>query len=240
MPMTLEQSIQFSRDQVVLWANGASNWRSQNNSGRELCCLYNALRQSLSVAVSDYDTPQAGIDYLKTEFKPSIFDRTFELIRELHINNSARTENICAQGLTELVMTVHAAWLLSLFSEAREIASVCVDEKQMRFYQSDVLWRDYARGISAVAHAGQFTPQEKKYKGYDCHWATYLQLMADICAGINISPAIALVDQSFSQRNRDKRLLGDGLDGDGMFPVKWDFRKHSLLMAAEHNTIDAR
>jgi hypothetical protein len=34
-------------------------------------------------------------------------------------------------------------------------------------------------------------------------------------------------------------LIGDGLDGDGMFPVKWDFRKHSLLLAAARNAANA-
>jgi hypothetical protein len=60
-------------------------------------------------------------------------------------------------------------------------------------------------------------------------------MMADICAGNDVSAAITKVDQSFSQRNHDKRLISDGLDGDGTFPVKWDFRKHSLLQAAKHN-----
>jgi hypothetical protein len=101
------------------------------------------------------------------------------------------------------------------------------------------LWRDYSRGVAAVARARQFAPRQKKYNGYDRHWATYLQLMADICAGNDLSSSIALVDQSFAQRNSDKRLIGDGLDGDGMFPVKWDFRKHSLLPAAEHNAANA-
>ena len=36
-------------------------------------------------------------------------------------------------------------------------------------------------------------------------------------------------DESFTQRDHDKRLIGDGLDGDGVAPVNWDFRKKSLL-----------
>jgi hypothetical protein len=47
-------------------------------------------------------------------------------------------------------------------------------------------------------------------KGYARNWATHLQLMADICAGNDLSPAISLVDRSFSQRNRDKRLTAQG------------------------------
>jgi hypothetical protein len=59
--------------------------------------------------------------------------------------------------------------------------------------------------------------------------------MADICAGNDLSSSVSVIDKSFSQRNRDKRLISNGLDGDGTFPVKWDFRKHSLLLAANHS-----
>ena len=235
MPISLGQSIQLHREYALQSLDAASNWRSKNDFEGELFCLYHALKESLCVAVSDYDTPQLGIEYLQTEVKPKIFDRTFELIRELHIERAAKRDKFRSPGLNHLVLTVHSAWLLHLYAEARELASVCDDEEQVGFYQSDVLWRDYARGIAAIAFAGQFTPKQKKYSGYDRHWATYLQLMADICAVNDLSSAVLIVDKSFSQRNRDKRLINDGLDGDGTFPVKWDFRKHSLLLAANHN-----
>jgi|GEM_PF-5295553 len=214
--------------------DAASDWRSRGDRGRELSCLYNALKDSLCVAVAGYETPESGIEYLKAETRPAVFDRVLELIRELHVDRSAPPESIGSPGLYHLMLPVHTAWLLSLFAEAGELASVCDDEGQIRFYQQDALWRDYARGVAAVAHSREFTPGQRKYTGYDRHWATYLRLMADLCAGNDASTAVALVDQSFSQRNRDKRLVSDGLDGDGAFPVKWDFRKHSLLLAAGH------
>lgn len=235
MPKSLEQSIQLHREWITQSTEAASNWRFKNNRGRELFCLYNALQNSLCVAVSDYTTPQSGIEYLKTEFKPKIFDRILELIGELHFGGAVQTENIGSPRLSQLVLVVHSAWLLDLYAEAKEVASICDNENQVRFYQKDALWSDYARGIGAVAGKRQFTPIQRKYKGYDSHWASYLLLMADICAGNDLSSAIAIVDRSFSQRNSDKRLIGDGLDGDGTFPVKWDFRKHSLLSAAQHN-----
>jgi hypothetical protein len=239
MPKSLEQSIQLHRNWAIQAIDAASDWRLKKNRGRELFCLGDALQNSLCVAVLQYDTPQSGIEYLKTEFKSIIFDHTLELIRELHIKASDPQDDIGALGVFKLALTVHAAWLLDLFAEAEELTSIYTDERQKRFYQSGTLWGDYVHGLAAVAHGKQFTQRQKKYKGYERHWAVYLQLMADICAGNNLSSAITEVDQSFSQRNRDKRLTNEGLDGDGTFPVKWDFRKHSLLLAAEHNTINA-
>jgi len=236
MPKTIEQSIQLHREWVAETLDAARRWKSQNNRGQELFCLYHALQNSLCVAVSDYETPELGIEYLKSEFKPKVFNRTLELIRQLQSDGDIRSENIGSPGIFKLVLTVHSAWLLDLYAEAKEIASICDDKEQMRFYQRGGLWSDYAQGITAVAFRRQFTPKQKKYKGYDRHYAVYLQLMADICIGNELSSAITAVDQSFSQRNRDKRLINEGLDGDGTFPVKWDFRKHSLLLAAGHNS----
>jgi hypothetical protein len=235
MPKTLKQIIQIHREQIESALGSAFNWHSQNNPDSELFCFYHALQNSLAVAVTAFDTPQTGINYLKTEFKSKIFDRTFELIRELHIKKSVKSDNFRSPGLYNFILTVHAAWLLNLYTEAKELAAVCDDPEQMRFYQSGTLWNDYARGLAAVAQGRQFAPVQRKYKGYDAHWATYLQLMRAICLGNDLSPAITLVDQSFSKRNTDKRLISDGLDGDGTYPVKWDFRKHSLLLVAQHN-----
>ena len=234
MGMCLKQSIQFFRKQITLDLESAKLWKSQNNRGRELFCLFYALQHSLCVAVSDYETPQLGIEYLKNEFEPMVFDQTLELIRELHFKSAVPLDYIGAPSIFQLMLAVHSAWLLDLYAEAKEIASICDDKEQVRFHQRGSLWGDYAQGITAVAYRRQFTPKQKKYKGYDRHYAVYLQLMADICAGYDLSSAITLVDQSFSQRNRDKRLTNEGLDGDGTFPVKWDFKKHSLLLAAQH------
>ena len=50
MPMSLEQSIRFFREQIAQDLDAARRWKSQNNRGRELFCLYYALQHSLCVA----------------------------------------------------------------------------------------------------------------------------------------------------------------------------------------------
>lgn len=132
--MSLEQSIQLHREQIAQAIDAASDWRSKSDWGSELFCLYNALRDSLCVAVSHYETPQSGIEYLKTECKPMVFDRAVELIRALHINHSVSSGTYRAPGLFQLVLTVHTAWLLNLYAEAEELTSACDDERQIRFY----------------------------------------------------------------------------------------------------------
>jgi hypothetical protein len=228
--MTLEQSIQFHRDEAARFLGAADDWRDKGNAGWELVCLYQAVQQTLSVAVSAFDSASSGIAYL-VDRRAAVFDRTFRLARYVHAIDHAPRDAPPA-GIGSLILCVHSAWLLSADSDARDLAAVCGDVDRLRRFQVFGLWRDFARGIAAVAARAPFAPADRTYKGYDRHWAIYLRLMADICAGNDLGPVCALVDRSFAERNRDKRLVCDAPDGNGVFPVKWDFRKHSLLQAA--------
>jgi hypothetical protein len=231
MPKTLEESIEIRRQGVKRSLSAAIDWRAKKSSSWELYSLYQAIQHCLSIAVLAYPTEESGIGYLRAECKTSILDRAFELLRELHIDERASLADSPPPGIHSLVLGVHAAWLLDSYKEAKAIASICVNEDRLRFFQSTPFWRDYAKGINAVAQRRPYMPRELKLSGYEKHWATYCVLMSDICSGNDPSTSIALVEESFARRNKDKRVIGDGLDGDGTFPVKWDFRKHSLLKA---------
>lgn len=230
MPKTLEQSIQLHRDGIKRFVDAADAWKKKGNSGWELFCIYHAVQDSLCIAVTTYDSPAQGISYLRTEFETAIFERAFGLVRKVHLLERNDLTSPPA-SIASLILCVHAAWLLRRYIDAKEMASICADADRLRCFQVHGLWQDYSRGIAAVANGGEFTPRDRKYQGYDKHWATYLHLMADICAAKDLITACKQVDESFVRRNQDKRLISDGLDGDGTFPVKWDFRKHSLLMA---------
>jgi hypothetical protein len=231
MAKTLEQRVQLHRDGIKRFIGAADDWRAKKNPGWELFCLFHAVEHALGVAVSAYDSPAGGISYLSVECKKPVFDRTFSLVRELHLAKTTPLDGTPPPGVTSLILCVHAAWLLDLKLTATELALVCDDEDRLRYFQMSPFWRDYAKGIKSVAHRMPYVPAPLKYKGYEKHWATYLQLMAAMCASNDLTAACAMVDESFAQRNHDKRLIGDGLDGDGAAPVKWDFRKKSLLSA---------
>ena len=58
----------------------------------------------------------------------------------------------------------------------------------------------------------------------------YISLMVAITSESDPTDAIAAIDDSFDTRNKDKRLTDwEMIDGDGNVPVRWDFRKATLL-----------
>ena len=60
---------------------------------------------------------------------------------------------------------------------------------------------------------------------------SYLRLIEVECNGRNVDHAVAEIEKQFWLRNSDKTIKDDGyqIEGSGDCPVKWDFRRQSLL-----------
>jgi hypothetical protein len=237
MPQTRAESIQFHRSRAADGIAAADDWGAKGETGWEAFSLLLALPEAVAVAVSEFDSPEAGTDWLRREFHETLIRRTHRVVRDLFAARDSAPPEMPPPGLFNLAICVHAEWLVGDFAAARETATMAVDPTFARRFQSSPFWAEYAGGVAAVATGRPIVPtppqqSPRKHRGYDVHWATYLGLMRAICAGADLGPACQEVDLSFARRNRDKRLIGDCLDGDGTFPVKWDFRKHSLLAAA--------
>ena len=89
MAKTLEQRVQLRRDGIKRFIGAADDWRTKKNPGWELSCLFHAVEHALGIAVSAYNSPKEGISYLIAECKTPVFDRTFALVRDLHIAKTA-------------------------------------------------------------------------------------------------------------------------------------------------------
>jgi hypothetical protein len=228
MGMTRQENDEFLHECLQDSLEVADDWKVKGNAGWELFNTFNAARSALAIAVSQYETAAAGTAFLE-ERRISLFNRIATLLKALFVDQTASVADSPPAGLSQLILCFHAEALLGNFETAKEIASLCDRNICLEHFQHDALWRDYAKGVACLSSGEVFTPLDRKYTGYDRHWATYIQLISCLTRDDEISTAIAAVDESFRKRNNDSRLIGDSLDGDGEFPVNWDFRKESLL-----------
>jgi hypothetical protein len=61
----------------------------------------------------------------------------------------------------------------------------------------------------------------------------YLGFISDITNERDASISLELMRQSFTKRNKDKRVSTQGLfEGSGRHPVQWDFRGEALVSYA--------
>ena len=82
----------------------------------------------------------------------------------------------------------------------------------------------------ALLRGQEFHARELKLGGLEKHWIAYVHLIEAACNGDSLDPPLAEIDTLFARRNKDKRIIDwYQIEGSGVQPVKWDFRRHSLL-----------
>ncbi len=78
--------------------------------------------------------------------------------------------------------------------------------------------------------------QSLRLRGQEVYWASYLNLIEAANNRRNLDEAISQVNQAFAKRNVDKKIKDDNYEteGSGSHPVKWDYRRDSLLAYVRH------
>ena len=92
-------------------------------------------------------------------------------------------------------------------------------------------WREYARGMGALANRGLYCAVQLRPKGQEKYWMAYLHLIESVCNGQGIGDSVAAIEKQNVVRNNDKSVRDDAyqIEGSHSHPVKWDFRLHGLL-----------
>ena len=123
---------------------------------------------------------------------------------------------------------------ITMYEEAEAMIAISADESVWKYYPVHRLWKDYHRMLFAFSSHELYEPKPPKPTGYEKHWFPYIRLMEKFTKSEDISDVLMEIDESFTKRNRDKRLEDyPSFDGDGRAPVKWDLRKHTILEYGE-------
>ena len=130
---------------------------------------------------------------------------------------------------------------LALANAAWVIGERALGEREVNFTRhmaviakSTKFWRDYSLAMQALVDRVPYTPEPMKYTSFERYWAAYLDIVADMTHDRDASGSIATARESFTRRNRDKRLGRDssGFEGTGLDPVSFDFRLEGIVRYA--------
>lgn len=191
---------------------------------------WSGIESLLSVAVCNHESADAGITYLSNEDIPHYIARCAEETRATmdQIRSGDEYDSVIG-GNYHLLVLVHLAWLLNL-DDAADCFIGVANEQQIRRYGGK-FWNDYALGVSFLVDHQQYRPAELKLKAREKHWDTYRELMRAVTHGDDLTQSLEQIEMMFEKRNRDKRIAIDHsrIEGDGHFPVFWDFRRWSFL-----------
>ena len=218
----------------------ADEWRRKGDVRWELTTLSSAVKTLLSVAVERFPLPVSGAQFLDDHEVGQALARMAELNQ--HLSEALHRDGKPTAGAVDNQITpVQVAWLLGRWQAGRDLLAPCVDELVRKFFPLTAFWAEYHRAMACLAGGRPYDPHVPRLRGYEQYWFPYLKLVADLTSGHPITTSREEIAQSFSKRNRDKRLTDwELIDGDGKHSVRWDFREASILRFAEYRQLTNR
>jgi hypothetical protein len=211
----------------------ACQWQEKANPGYELFCLNSYIQNRLRFALREERTVAAGVQHFADSAARVALGRIPALVRQIYVLGQAPWPDSPSCSAFHLLTDIHCLWLLGEFGAAHSVAEVFSFRAWTRWMMAGGLWTEYANGTWALTSGAPWQPRTLRLRGYDSHWWTYINLLSVWHRGEDDAAARARVAESFMRRNRDKRLVAD-VDGDGRFPVFWDFRLESMLRFADY------
>ncbi len=188
------------------------------------------LKQLLSVAVCDFRSSSEGIAFLvSAETLDFVNLCAEETVITIELIRTGKAPESVIGGNYHLLMLAHIAWLVECDEAARSFVTGSRDPC-IQHYGGE-FWKDYATGMDSLVNHRPFEPKQMKLKTWERYLDAYRNFMRAATHGEDISEALKKVDVMFEKRNRDKTLKPDHsqINGDGNFPVYWDFRRESLV-----------
>ena len=203
-------------------------WRAESNLAAENRSLTGVIAAALRIAVTNHDEPTSGIAALNDLDCREHLERILEC--NSRIWDALRSNGRPSAAVSHNITAAHVATLVGEHDLARDLIQPALDATVINHFPLTPFWRGYATALDGFFTQSTFTFPNIKLKGYEKHWMPYISLMVAITSESDPTDAIAAIDDSFDTRNKDKRLTDwEMIDGDGNVPVRWDFRKATLL-----------
>ena len=207
--------------------NLARNHKQEGRSGFALVTLSGSLSSAISHVVCTAPTADAGLAMFRDI-------GTTDALREFASLNQWALTELTAGRVNSTVVNEPTLLCLAWFCSESESAVTLLDAIRSPKVQSHFplvgFWLEFATGLVRLSERQAYEVPPINPKGYQRYLIPYLHLIADLSQSRDTKEALAEVDQAFQTRNGDKRLTDwCSIDGDGKRPVRWDFRRETLL-----------
>jgi hypothetical protein len=193
--------------------------------------LSGALMNLLSVAVENNEDHEGAVKWLVDHGAASLLRQCHQsLISIITEVEAGRLPPSSFGGNAPHLVFAHLSWALDDFSVGESFVSIAerMDNRDL----STPFWCEYARGMGALVRGDRYdVGQFKKLRDLEVYWISYLDLIQAATHGSSLDDAIAKINEGFVERNSNKKIKDDvhETEGSARHPVKWDYRRDSLL-----------
>ena len=228
-PTAAQQTAAQMEESVATTLKIASDWKAKGDVRWELSCVGQVLEGLLTIAVTHHDSFEAGVAYLHGKHAEELLARYHALNTQLLDAFLADPKGARA-AVDHKVAFAHLGWSLGRYALGDAILQIACDVESAKVWPLTKFWAEYHRAMASLVSRQAYAPRPPpRLRGYEKHWEPYLRVVEALTSGADLAPALAACADSFTRRNRDKRLNSFPFDGDGRDPVRWEFRLPSIL-----------
>jgi len=220
---------------IAVSLEAAEDWERKGEPGWVCNCLSSALMNYLSLAVEEHSSGQTATEWLESQRVGSLLQRIRNSTQSLADGvETAGLPGSALGGNYHYLVYAHLAWALRHYDEGEWF--VAFSQRHDVLEISTPFWREYARAMAALVRREAYAIAELRLRGQERYWAAYLHFIEAASRGAGVSDALAEIDRAFAARNADRRIKDDHyeVEGSGLHPVRWDFRRDSLLAYVQH------
>jgi len=209
----------------------AKNWRDKGNVAWEERSLSSVVMNFLAIAVETCgDISEANKWFAKESEFSTVLSRYAGVLSELVDQvDAARVPPSIIDGNYPHLAFAHLAWALGDFSLGELLTRIASRPDVMEL--STPFWQEYAMAVMTLVSDRPYTQGRISAQGQEEYWLPYLHLIGQAANNDDTCPAIAEIDDAFAGRNSDKAIRDDAheIDGSGLHPVRWGFRRDGSL-----------
>jgi hypothetical protein len=220
--------IKNSLETARTWeAKGTDSWRNIAWSNKSIS---SALMNLLSIAVEQFSNQSGAATWLLEKGTVPLLQRTYEQLERLIAEvDAGRIPPSVYGGNYPHLVYAHLSWALQAFSLGE--AFVAISERKDSVEISTPFWSEYAKAMGSLVRREAYSVRKMKLRGQEEYWITYLHLIEAVSSGASKQEALQRIEQAFIKRNSDTRIKDDGyeIEGSGIHPVRWDYRRDSLM-----------
>jgi hypothetical protein len=216
-------------------SKGTDSWKNIAWSNK---CVSSALMNLLSIAVEDFPRHSDAATWLLENGTVPLLRQVLEQIERLIAEvDAGRIPPSTYGGNYPHLVFAHLSWAVQEFSLGESF--VGISQLADNAAISTPFWSEYGRGLGALVRDVPFrVPKMTKLRGQEEYWVTYLFLIEAVSGRESIEGALQTIEHAFTRRNSDNRIKDDSyeIEGSGDHPVKWDYRRDSLMIYINHKS----
>ena len=232
-PLTSEQIAASSLESAHRKLGFVSEFEEKGDLNHVVFLINSACEFFLEHTLHACDSPEEAVNVLKRKNVPELLRRVLDVSAK--VDADRRKKNLPMGGPVSGTpdVDIHLAWLLGDHDAAQELLKRCHEPDRECMCGPDWWLTEYLRVLRLFAAKAPVEPDLDRLKQIPKFVPACAMLMADIAAGRPTEESLSNVDEQWGKLNGNDRAEWFPVDGACVRPVKWNFRKASILSYAK-------